>query len=93
MDPRLRFALAALILLLAWIPWLGAALALGGLLLVAKDGRQGVMLGFALLLGLLSTAAFLALPEGSTRADDPRLDLLEDTFQTGGNATEIDRLP
>src|SRR5690606_13400964 len=69
MDPRLRFALAGLALLLAWIPWLGAALALGGLLFVAKDRRQGVMLGLALLLGLLSTAAFLALPEGSTGAD------------------------
>lgn len=93
MDPRLRFALAGLALLLAWIPWLGAALALGGLLFVAKDRRQGVMLGLALLLGLLSTAAFLALPEGSTGADDPRLELLEEMVQPGGNATEIDRLP
>lgn len=93
MSPRGRLLYAALALLFAWVPWLGAVLALLGLALVARDARQGVLLGLALLLGVLSTAAYVALPEGSLRPDDPRLDLLEDRFQPGGNSGEIESHP
>ena|GEM_PF-1900487 len=93
MSPRGRLVYAVVALLLAWIPWLGAVLALLGLALVARDGRQGALLGLALLLGLLSTAAYLAIPEGSLRPGDPRLELLEDRFQPGGNSGEFEPHP
>lgn len=85
--------LALLALLLAWIPWLGASLALLGLLLGRRGGRPAGLLAFALLLGLVFTAAFHLLPQGRLKGGDPRLELLEDQFQPSGNAEEIDRVP
>ncbi len=90
---RVGGALGALALLLAWIPWLGVALALLGLLLGERERRPVGLLGFALLLGLAFTAAFHLLPKGSLEAEDPRLELLEEQFQPGGNPEEFNRLP
>lgn len=86
-------ALGVLSLLLAWVPWAGVALALLGFLLGERGRRPRALLAFSLLLGLIFTAAFLILPRGGLEAQDPRLELLEDRFQTGGNLEEIDPLP
>lgn len=88
-----RRALGLLALLLAWVPWLGASLALLGLLWGGRGGRPGGLLGFALALGIAFTLAFHFLPKGSLRPADPRLELLEERFQPGGNFGEIDPLP
>lgn len=85
--------LALLALLLAWVPWLGVALALLGFFVGSRAGRPRLWLGFALGLGILFTLAFHLLPTGSLEAGDPRLDLLEERIQPAGNPREIDRLP